>query len=610
MIGGAKIVDPAIALGRYQILGEIGRGSSGVVYHARDTLLGREVALKSFQPPRPAPEGPATGGSQDGTGEDAGNASDPHADLLEEARSAGRLSHPNVVTIYDVLEGDDDTLYIAMEYVPGRSLQELLAESRSGSLDFERIVDLVSHIASALDYLHAMGMVHRDVKPANILITHDGRVKLTDFGIAFRGRERGGNDGMVLGTPNYMAPEQILGREITPRTDVWSLGVVLYEMLCGERPFDGKSVAAIVHDVVHAPTPELPEEGGHPSRLQGLLERALAKDPHWRFASAGELARELRRILYHAAGEAGEDLTDPRMMDRTLVSRPFGLSEPGPRGGWKRVVLATVVAVVLGVVAVLAYGAFAGWWSDPASLSSDVATLDDRSLEALRLLQHGQRLLVQGDVPGAATFFEVVERLEPQLAADQAERIRRLRVEAAADADAAAGLEAARSELGAREDRELLASARQRVSREPDREESQETLSALEEAGRRLRERVASRSAAATSATGNSRLTLDFWSEAPEGVLMVYADGEQLLRRGFSYYERGRLFGRSPSSGGFEEELTVPEGVRDLWVYVARPDSPAERLDVSGRLGRGQNGTLRVRLPAEGKATAELSGTG
>jgi hypothetical protein len=468
MIGGAmKIMEPAIELGRYQILGEIGRGSSGVVYHARDTLLGREVALKSFQPPTPSPEGTATRATEDGSG--AGTGSDPHEDLLEEARSAGRLSHPNVVTIYDVLEGDDDTLYIAMEYVPGRSLQELLAESaRSGPLDFERVVDLVSHIASALDYLHAMGMVHRDVKPANILITHDGRVKLTDFGIAFRGRDEGADDGMVLGTPNYMAPEQILGREITPRTDVWSLGVVLYEMLRGERPFDGKSVAAIVHNVVHSPTPELPEDGGHPSRLQGLLERALAKDPHWRFASAGELARELRRILYHAAGEAGEDLTDPSMMDRTLVSRPFGLSEPGRRGGWKRVVLATVAALLLGVVGVLAYGAFAGWWSDSASLATDVATLDDRSLEALRLLQHGQRLLAQGDVRGAATFFEVVQRLEPQLGADQAERIRGLRLEAEADADAAAGLEAARTELGEREDRELLASARQRVSSEPD----------------------------------------------------------------------------------------------------------------------------------------------
>ncbi len=602
MIGGAKIVAPAAEIGRYQVLGEVGRGSSGVVYHARDTLLGREVALKSFQPSAPAADG--TPASDEGTG------SNPHDDLLREARSASLLSHPNVVTVYDVLEGEGDTLYIAMEYVPGQSLSELLAAQ--GPLDFERVVDLVSHIAAALDYLHGMGLVHRDVKPANILLTDDGRVKLTDFGIAFRGRDEPVEEGLVLGTPSYMAPEQILGREITPCADVWSLGVVLFEMVTGERPFDGRSVAEIVHRVVHAPTPELPAESGHPARLQDLLERALSKDPNRRFASAGELARDLRRILYHAAGEAGEDLTDPAMLDRTVVSRPVGGlpgGAAGRRAPGRMLALALLLVVGLGTVGVLGFGALAGWWSEPAALSTDVASLDDRSLEALRLLQHGQRLLAQGDVEGAATFFAVVERLEPRLGAAQAERIRGLRLEAEVEAEQAVGraeeLASARSELAAREDRELLASARERVRRT---EDSGETLSALEGAGRSLSRETAAGTVAAAAGIEESRVVLEFWSETPEGVLMVYAGEEQLLRRGFSYYEAGGLFGRTPSSGGFEEELVVPAGAESLWVYVVRPGAQAQRLDVSGRLGEVGSGTLRVRLPAEGEATAELSG--
>ncbi|HLE83751.1 MAG TPA: serine/threonine-protein kinase, partial [Thermoanaerobaculia bacterium] len=397
-------MEPSTELGRYRILGEIGRGASGTVYHALDTLIGREVAIKSFRPP--AGETPAAGAPEP-----------PGADLLREARSAGMLSHPNIVTVYDVIEGSGGAFSIAMEYVKGRSLAELLAES--GRPDFERAVDWISQAAAALDHLHAMGLVHRDVKPANLLLTEDGRVKLTDFGIARSGPAEGAQDeDAVLGTPGYMAPEQILGREATPRTDVWSLTVVLYEMLLGERPFAGRTVAEVVHGVVHAPVPAPAEGAGLPDGVRALLERGMAKDPRWRFASAGELARELRQILYQAAGEAGAELAGEEMLDRTLVTGPVPAPAGPPArraetrsgrrlGGRAAVAAAALVAVALAGVVYLAYRALG---PDPgvAVATGAAPGTQERSLEVLRLLREGRRLLAAGDTEGAAVFFEVV----------------------------------------------------------------------------------------------------------------------------------------------------------------------------------------------------------
>ena len=588
---------PTVELGRYQVLGEVGRGSTGVVYHARDTLLGREVALKSVRPP-------------DAGGEDL------RGELLREARSAGMLSHPNVVTIYDVLESDDGTLYIAMEYVEGRSLAADLAET--GPLDFERVVDLVSHIAAALDYLHTMGLVHRDLKPGNILLTRDGRVKIADFGIAVRGRqlrgesgtdreaeERAEEEGAVLGTPSYMAPEQILGREITPRTDVWSLGVVLFEMLTGRRPFDGRSVADVVHRIVHGPVPELGDESDYPARLRELLERALAKDPRWRFATAGDLAKELRKILYEAAGEAGERLSEEEMLDRTLVSRRPALLAP-PSRPWRRAVLPLLLALIL--AGATAWGVFVlrDGSAGGAALAPEVAELDPQSVEALRLLQHGRRLLAAGDTEGAAVFLEVVERLEPRL--PQGERISRLRRQVEAEArQQAPEVEVARSALLAREPRELLASARRHLP-PPDAEEGEtgEARVALDRVGESLARDPAGPAGDAAAEGEQAKVTVEFSSEAPEGVLTIYGGGQQLLRRGFSYYEPGWLFGRKASSGGFEESLAVPADVDTLWVYVARPGAAARRLEVPGSYAPGNPRVLQVHLPTEGEATAVL----
>ncbi|MFL6289645.1 MAG: serine/threonine-protein kinase, partial [Thermoanaerobaculia bacterium] len=222
-------------LGRYEIVDEIGKGAMGVVYLARDPLIGRLVALKTFRI---------------GYSVRDQELEQFRIRFMREAQSAGILSHPNIVTIHDVVEQTEEGLaFIAMEYVRGTTLKALLQSDQPMSLQF--IVDIVAQVAEALDYAHAHRVIHRDVKPANILLTADNRVKITDFGIARLDTSNLTQEGQLLGTPNYMAPEQIQGREIDHRADLFALGVVLYEMLTRHKPFQGENLTVVSHRIVY-----------------------------------------------------------------------------------------------------------------------------------------------------------------------------------------------------------------------------------------------------------------------------------------------------------------------------------------------------------------------
>src|SRR3984893_10007614 len=269
-------------LGRKEIFDAIGKGAMGVVYLARDPLIGRLVALKTFRI---------------GYSIKDAELEQFRARFIREAQSAGILSHPNIVTIHDVVERSDEGLaFIAMEYVRGTNLKSVLQEDRRPPLPY--VTAVIAQVADALDYAHSCKVIHRDVKPANILITADDRVKITDFGIARLDTSNLTQEGQLLGTPNYMSPEQILGRDIDARADIFSRGVVLYEMLTRHKPFQGENLTVVSHRIVYDHfTPPREYVDDLPPGTEAILNKALEKEPGRRYQRARDLAEDLRRVL-------------------------------------------------------------------------------------------------------------------------------------------------------------------------------------------------------------------------------------------------------------------------------------------------------------------------
>ncbi|HEX3091283.1 MAG TPA: serine/threonine-protein kinase [Candidatus Angelobacter sp.] len=269
-------------LGRYEIVAELGRGNMGAVFRARDPKIDRTVAIKTIAVP-------------------AGAAKDfdhYRQRFFREAQAAGRLSHPGIVIIYDV--GEDEaahTPFIVMECVDGKSLDHLVAASPSGALPRASTLELVQHIAEALDYAHNQGIVHRDIKPANIMVTAAGQPKIADFGIAKLALADTTLPGQVVGTPAYMSPEQLNGKAVDGRSDLFSLGVIAYWLLTGIKPFDGDTLTEICAQVVTKdPAPPSQVTPGISQDHDYVLSRALSKDPALRYQRGGEFAADLEDL--------------------------------------------------------------------------------------------------------------------------------------------------------------------------------------------------------------------------------------------------------------------------------------------------------------------------
>src|SRR2546421_5654781 len=310
-----------VVAGRYELEELVGTGGMSSVFRAQDTLLERKVALKILHEQYTSDE-------------------DYVERFRREARAVAGLSHPNIVTVIDRGE-QDGRQFIVFEYVDGESLKQLV--DRTGPLPVAAAVELALQVARALAFAHQQGLVHRDVKPQNVLLNDDGRAKVTDFGIARSLDVQQGmtQSGTVMGTSDYIAPEQARGERVDEQTDVYSLGVVLYELLTGEVPFPGDNFVAVAMRHINEPPPSVRvRRPDVPARLDAAIQRAMAKESTDRFASMGEFATELEASLV-----AGPD------EDTGTIVLPTG---PPRRRPWPGV-LALVLLVALAAAAAVVY---------------------------------------------------------------------------------------------------------------------------------------------------------------------------------------------------------------------------------------------------------------
>ena len=301
-------------IGRYKIVRELGRGAMGVVYHAIDPNIGRPVAIKTIH----------FGGNRKPE-----EIERQRERLFREARSAGMLSHPGIVTIYDV-EQQGDLAYIAMEYVDGPTLDHVLSQPEP--LSAERMFSILGQTAVALDYAHSKGIVHRDIKPANIMLSGDGTAKIADFGIAkIAAAENLTMTGSIVGTPHYMSPEQVQGQPVDGRSDQFSLAVIAYEMLTGEKPYTGEHLTTVVYKIVaEEPAPPHRLNPSLSTHIENVLRKGLAKKPDARYRNCQDFVDSLEKACSASKGwklmPRGGLLNAPTMAD--MKAPPLAVAAP------------------------------------------------------------------------------------------------------------------------------------------------------------------------------------------------------------------------------------------------------------------------------------------
>ena len=289
-------------LGRYVIVEEIGQGAMGVVYKAVDPLIDRTVAIKTI--------------NLDLSKEELANF---EKRFQREVQSAGKLNHPNIVTVYDVGR-TEGVAYMAMEFLEGKELREIL--DSGVVLPVEKVMHIATQVAEGLGFAHEHGIVHRDVKPSNVMVLKNGLVKITDFGIAQMSSATRTMSGMVMGSPKYMSPEQVVGQAVDGRSDIFSLGIMLYEMLTGKTPFTGENISAIMYQILNDdPIPPRTFNQSIPEAINFIVLKALSKHPDQRYQNAKEMARDLKRYKSLDIPAPGDEPRPPEPMERRKLLR-------------------------------------------------------------------------------------------------------------------------------------------------------------------------------------------------------------------------------------------------------------------------------------------------
>jgi tRNA A-37 threonylcarbamoyl transferase component Bud32/tetratricopeptide (TPR) repeat protein len=630
-------------LGRYEIVDEIGKGAMGVVYLARDPLIGRLVALKTFRI---------------GYSVKDQEMEQFRIRFMREAQSAGILTHPNIVTIHDVVEGSEEGLaFIAMEYVRGTNLKLLLQGEQPLSLHF--VVDTIAQVGDALDYAHSNRVVHRDVKPANILIAAENRVKITDFGIARLDSSNLTQEGQLLGTPNYMAPEQIQGKEVDHRADLFSLGVVLYEMLTRHKPFQGDNLTVVSHRIVYDHfTPPREYVQQLPPGLDKILVRALEKDPARRYQRAREMVDDLRRLMETVVPK--DSLNETQSLSATMVLPRPAAPEPSlapdladtaeiPAGAVPgrperpgispRWLLAGGGAAALALI--LLYAGVLLWkgWSRPAPAPPPAVTAQQgaevQRAQASTLLERANAAMRKGDFPTAISLYRMAEQVDPSLRPmrEAAERQDQgFKDLIAKEQSIAANVAEAKKMLAARKYDQAAALATIAVALDPKNEEANGVLAQAQAQLRRARPRTGPaapqpgpgqevagtipipsdaqpNNAPTPVEAANATVHVHFKSElANGGVVIVYVNRRERIRENIPA-SKGGFFRRSRKEEPREYtwNLEVPAGPNvEIRISVAPTGRKAMPKTFNNGFAGGSSHELEIHA-FESQVTAHLN---
>ena len=620
-------------IGRYQIEETLGRGAMGVVYRARDPIIDRQVALKTMR-----------------VDLDAEHAEEFRDRFVREAQAAGRLNHPGIVTVHDVGEDPESGLiYIAMEYVEGRDLKQMLADGhRFRPSEAARIA---ADVAIALDYAHSLGVVHRDIKPANIMLTRDGTAKITDFGIARLETSNLTVEGQFIGTPNFMSPEQITGKAVDGRSDIFSLGVVLFNLLTEKRPFNGGTMHEVTLRIVQEPCP-IPSTLSDrlPPAFNPVVLKCLEKNPDRRFQTGAEFARVLAALARslvqrETTDEASTAVFQPGLETRIHADSKPATVAPSPTSVFSRARL--WVSERLQPVTKINLPDWLRWEVQPLWAAALIAAaLVMAIVPVLVLRSRIDRGPFAGPTPGATRNLHVV--VSSLHAAEN--HMREGNLGAAEDAILAALDQAPTSPAARRLAAEIRhglevertsAENQQRVSelvadgrgmyRRGDysgaRDEFRQALeldpkneiatSYLELAEERMRSARASRTTAgassaqprtapaeppkpATPKAGVSRITLSFDSPISEGTVAVTFDGEGLADVPFDFSTKAILGFKKKGRGTVRRVILTPSGNHQIGVELRdRRRGVLGSSTFARLLEPDSEWTLRVDLPSE-----------
>ncbi|MEW6335770.1 MAG: serine/threonine-protein kinase [Acidobacteriota bacterium] len=569
-------------LGRYEVEQVLGKGAMGTVYLGRDPVIGRRLALKTLNVPAETDE-----------------AEEFRQRFLREAQAVGILTHSGIVTVYDAGVDDASGLsFIAMEFIDGKSLKDML---RAGHMfAFSEVARIGAALGAALDYAHSRGVVHRDIKPANILVTPQGVVKITDFGVARLESSNLTATGQFIGTPNYMSPEQVTGASVDGRSDLFSLGVVLFELMTGQRPFTGGSVTEVGYKIVHEPPP-IPSQmrPGLPPAFNPIVLKLLEKDPAKRYQKGADVTRALEALRRVLAGAGAETVAQPApagtaplgsaMNVAATATRATTLSEPTPpeptaeptvwrrpiETRWVATILATVTVIPVAVIALLFARVDRGPWPTPPPGEPErrhkVAAAQRQAEQALRegKPEEAERLLSL--VFDQAPYSPRARELQRQATADRSrqagDRIRREQVRRLVDEGQELMRRGRYGEARLRFEEALTLAPDDALVREWSeylRERARSPRASRPEPAALSRQEVPVPAAAA----GPARLEVYFNSPLPAGSVEVDVDGARVHDKAFNFYQKGFLGTKKKGSGIVQDSLSVESGARSLTVRL------------------------------------------